>query len=53
MSTLTDKEFDESIKLFEKAAAAASRLSSYQLWAEDAEALAEQLGLLVARMKER
>jgi hypothetical protein len=48
---MTDKEFDKATKLFEKARDAALKLSQYQLWAEDAEPLAEQLEMLVQRMK--
>jgi len=50
---MTDKEFDAVVKLFEKAMDAALQLSTYQLWAEDAEAIAEQLSMLVERMKKQ
>lgn len=50
---MTNREFDAKIKLFEKARDAALKLSGFQLWAEDCEPLAEQLELLIQRMKER
>lgn len=50
---MTDKEFDDTVKLFEKARDKALKLSSFQLWAEDAEAIAEQLTMLIDRMKDR
>lgn len=49
---MTDKEFDAAIKLFEKAQDAAMKLSTYQLWAEEAEAISEQLAMLIERMKQ-
>lgn len=50
---MTDKEFAAAIKVFEKAMDTALKLSGFQLWAEDAEALGEQLSSLIERMKER
>ena len=50
---MTDAEFDKARKAFEKARDEAVKLSSYQLWSEDCEPLAEQLELLVQKMKAR
>lgn len=50
---MTDKEFDKAIKTFEKARDVALKLSTFMLWTEDAEALVEQISILVERMKER
>jgi hypothetical protein len=50
---MTDREFDAAVKKFEKARDAALKLSNFQLWAEDAEAIAEQLSMLIERMKAR
>lgn len=50
---MTNKEFDAAVKLFEKASETAQQLSSYQLWAEEAAAVAEQLHELAVRMKKR
>ncbi|WP_165405501.1 hypothetical protein [Bradyrhizobium genosp. SA-3] len=50
---MTDKEFDATAKRLQRSVDDLLKLSRYQLWADDAESIAEMLQQLVERMKAR